>query len=132
MEIIAELQTCAELYGSESAPSVVAKSIKRQNGSGVRNNPGGLVINCSLTGRQARRPVTLFVFLGEPVSVIQNSHVDPLLPELPPLLIARSFSLQGLPPLLAEYAASIGPYTAAPSKLVQTPDRWVNAMITNF
>jgi len=70
--------------------------------------------------------------LGELVAVIQDSHVDPLLPQLPPLLHARSFSLRGLPLLLAHDAASIGPYTAAPSKLVQTPDRWVNAMITAF
>jgi len=70
--------------------------------------------------------------LGEPVAVIQYSHVDPLLPQLPPLLFARSFSLRGLPILLAHDAASGGPYTAAPSKLVQTPDHWVIAMVTAF
>ena len=70
--------------------------------------------------------------LGEPVAVIQDSHVDPLLPQLLPLLLAFSFSLRGLPLLLADDAASIGTYTTAPSKLVQTPDCWVNAMITAF
>jgi len=53
MEIISELQTRAELYGSESAPSVLAKGIKRKDGSGGRENPGGLVINGSLTRSQA-------------------------------------------------------------------------------
>jgi len=35
--------------------------------------------------------------LGEPVAVIQGSHVDALLPQLLPLLVARSSSLRGLP-----------------------------------
>jgi len=61
MEIIAELQTRAELYGSESAPSVLAKRIKRKDGSGGSENAVGLVINGWLTRSQAHHPVTLFV-----------------------------------------------------------------------
>jgi len=47
---------------------------------------------------QARRPVTPSC-LGEPVAVIQGSHVDALLPQLLPLLLVRSSSLRGLPRL---------------------------------
>lgn len=54
---------------------------------------------------------------------------DNLLPQHRPLLLTHHSMLRGLPPLPAHYASSIGPYTPALSKLVQTPDRWVNAMI---
>jgi len=97
-----------------------------------KGNPGGLVINGSLTKEPSPAVQSLPSCLGEPVAVIQDSHVDPLLPQLPPLLLARPSSLRGLLLLLAHDAASIGPYTAAPSKLAQTPDRWVNAMIATF
>jgi len=123
-------QSCTAL--NLLAPSVLVKRIKRKDGSGGRENPGGLVINGLPTKEPSPAIQSLPSCLGEPVAVIQDSHVDPLLPQLPPLLLARSFILRGLPLLLAHDAASIGPYTAAPSKLVQTPDHWVNAMISAF
>jgi len=38
--------------------------------------------------------------LGQPVAVIEGSHVDALVPQLLPLLFVRLSSLQGLPHLL--------------------------------
>ena len=60
-------------------------------------NPGGLVITGSPTNRPSPAVQSLPSCLDEPVAVIQGSHVDALLPELLPLLIARSSSLRGLP-----------------------------------
>jgi len=61
MEIISELQTRAELYGSESAPSVLAKRIKRKDGSGGREIQEALSLTVRSQGAKPRRPVTPFV-----------------------------------------------------------------------
>ena len=120
----------AHLYGSESAPSLLLKRINRMDGSGGRENPGGLVITGLPTKEPSPIVQSLPPCLGELIAVIQDSHVDSSLPQLPPLLLASSVSLGGLPLRLAHHAASIGPYSTAPITLVQTPDRWVNAILT--
>jgi hypothetical protein len=61
LEIVSELQTRAELYGSETAPSVLANRIKRKDGSGVREIQDALLLTVRSQGAMLRRPVTPFV-----------------------------------------------------------------------
>jgi hypothetical protein len=95
IRIIPELQTRTKLYVSESALSVLVKRIKRKDGSGGRENPGGIVINGSPTKEPSHAIQSLPSCLGEPVAVIQDSHVDPLLLQLLPLLLACPSSVRG-------------------------------------
>jgi hypothetical protein len=108
----------------------VCQKNQRKDGNGGRENPGCLVITGSPTQKPSPAVQALPSYLCELVAVIQVSYVDPILLQQPPLHLACPFSLRGLPLLLAQDAASIGPYTAAPSELVQIPDCWVNDMIT--
>jgi hypothetical protein len=59
--IFSELQTRTELYGSESAPSVLVKRIKRMDGSGGREIQEALSLTVRSQGAKPRRPVTPFV-----------------------------------------------------------------------
>jgi len=114
-----------------TAPSILAKE-SRKDGSSGSDSPGSLVINSLPTKEESTAIQLLPSYLGEPVAVIHYSHLDPLLMQLPLLLLAGPFRLRGLPLLLANDDTLIGSYTAAPSKQVQTPNRWANAMITAF
>jgi len=59
--IISELQTRAQLYGSESTPSMGAKIIKRKDGSGGREIQEAMSLTVRSQRNHPRRPVTPFV-----------------------------------------------------------------------
>jgi len=94
--MISDLQTRTDSYGSESAPSVLAKQMKERMEAveGKIHEPGWE--RFAATGPS---PVVhvLASCLSEQVAVIQGSPADPLLLLLPPLLPARPFRIdQGL------------------------------------
>jgi hypothetical protein len=66
------------------------------------DNAGGLGINGSPTKEPSPAVQSLPSCLGETVAVIQDSNVDPVLPQPPAQLLARSFSLLGLPLLIGK------------------------------
>jgi len=72
-----------------------------------------------------RRPV-LPSCLGVPVAVIQGSLLEPLLPQLPPLLPARPSSAWGL-----SHSPSVMPSTVAPSSPIRTPTLRKNVQTTS-
>jgi len=90
--MISQLQTRTDSYGSESAPSVLAIWMKERMEAveGKIQEPGSEPF-----ATIGPSPVVQVLpsCLGEPVAVIQGSPADPLLPQLPPLLPARPFSI---------------------------------------
>jgi len=129
VEIMSKLEAGTKVV--RTAPSMLAKRIKERTEAG----------NGNIQEMQYRQPVQWKMTVacnhsfGDSTSRQQTFKCllgEALLPPLPSLLLASPSSLRGLLLLLAHDAASIGPYTAAPRKLVQTPDHWVNAMITGF
>ena len=54
----------AQLYGSESAPSVLVNRIKRKDGSGGKQIQEALSLTVRSQGAKPRRPVTPFMSLG--------------------------------------------------------------------
>jgi len=62
------------------------------------SDPEGLVVSGSLPKEPSPMVQSLPSGLGEPIAVIQESHVDALLPQLSLLLFARPVSLPGYSP----------------------------------
>jgi hypothetical protein len=94
--------------------------MKRRNG-----NPGGLVISGFAHKEGCPAVQSLPSCLGEPVAVIQDSHVDPLLPQLPPLHPARRVQRLGFSP------HNVVVSTVAPSRPVHSPIRRASASATS-
>ena len=92
---------------------------------GKGSNPGGLVVSGSLPKEQSPAAQLLLSGLREPIAVIQGSHVDPLLPQLMPLLLACLFSLQAYSPF--SWVRS----TVAPSYSIQSSMFKVKATVTS-
>jgi hypothetical protein len=90
--MIFKLQTRTDTYGSVSASSVLAKWMKERMEAvegkvqEPRSERFATIGPCPVLQ-------VLSSCLGEPVAVIQGSPVDPLLPQLPPLLTASPFSI---------------------------------------
>jgi len=87
----------AHIRTTASALSSALANQSTEDGGDEGKIPGDLVISGWPTIGPSPAVQSLPLCLGEPVAVIQGSHVDALLPQLLPLLLAHSSSLQGLP-----------------------------------
>ena len=87
----------ARIRMTASNPSSAFPKESTEDGGDEGYNPGGLVISGSPTNAPSPAVQSLPLCICKPVAVIQGSHVGALLPQLLPLLLARSSSLQWLP-----------------------------------
>jgi len=85
----------ARIRTTTSALSSALAEESTEDGGDEGQNPGSLVISGSPTNGPSPAVQSLPSCLGEPVAVIQGSHVDALLPQILPLLFARSSTLRG-------------------------------------
>jgi len=93
---ISQIQIARICTTASTLSSALAKH-STEDGGDEGYNPGGLVISGSPKNGPSPAVQSLPSFLGEPVAVIQGPHVEALLPQLLPLLLAHSSSLRGLP-----------------------------------
>jgi len=82
-----------------------------------KGNPGGLVVSGIAHKGGSPAVQSIPSCLGEPVAVIQDSHEDPLLLQLPPLLPAHRVHRLGFSP------DNVVVSTVAPSRPVHSPIR---------
>jgi len=90
--MISEWQTCTDSDGTEATLSMLALWMKKNDGSGGRENPGVRIEIVRPIGPSLVCPV-LPLCHGKLVAVIQSSPVDPGLLQLLPVLPARLFSV---------------------------------------
>ena len=86
-----------QIRTTASALSSALAKESTEDGGDEGKNPGGLVISSLPTNGPSPVIQSLPLCLSEPVAVIQGFHVDHLLPQLLPLLLAPSSTLRGLP-----------------------------------